>query len=379
MRLGIDASNIRGGGGVTHIRELLKEAEPQRYGFSEVRIWARAATLDKLEQRDWLELDHQPLLDGTILSRSYWQRYKLNKLAKNQCDLLFVPGGLLFSSFRPVVTMSQNLLPFEAKESARYGISYTRFRLRLLRRRQSQSFCAADGVIFLSNYAKATVEASIGKSMRSVSVIPHGVSSSFLCAPRSPRSPEECTSQRPFRILYVSIVDVYKHQEKVAAAVARLRREGVWIVLELVGPAYPPALRSLNRAIRTLDRNREFIRYGGAAYYADLPALYRNSDLFVFASSCETFGMILIEAMAAGLPIACSERGPMRELLQDGGCYFDPEDAGSIYDTLRQMYLDRNVRSQSAERAFAHAQTYSWKTCAERTFSFFASVAQAKG
>ena len=45
----------------------------------------------------------------------------------------------------------------------------------------------------------------------------------------------------------------------------------------------------------------------------------------IFASSCESSSCVLIENMASGLPIACSNRGPMPEVLKDGGVYFDPE------------------------------------------------------
>jgi hypothetical protein len=51
MRLGIDASNLRGGGGVTHLAELLRAAHPAAHGFDSVVIWASQATLARLEER----------------------------------------------------------------------------------------------------------------------------------------------------------------------------------------------------------------------------------------------------------------------------------------------------------------------------------------
>ena len=58
---------------------------------------------------------------------------------------------------------------------------------------------------------------------------------------------------------------------------------------------------------------------------AALPEHLREAELFVFASSCENLPNILIEGMAAGLPIACSRRPPMPEVLGDAGESFDPE------------------------------------------------------
>ncbi len=358
--------------------ELLRVAQPYRYGIRRVCVWASAETLSKLPRRDWLEHSHQPLLDKSILFRLLWQRYHLGRLARKHCDVLFVPGALIFSRFRPVVTMSHNMLPFEDRERARYGFSYTGLRLRLLYQKQRHSFRVADGVIFLSDYAKRTIEARIGCDIHRSATIPHGISSSFVRAPRSMRLPEEFTPERPFRMLYVSIVDMYKHQDKVAAAVARLKSEGHPIVLDLVGPAYRRALRVLDVTLARLDPGHEIIRYHGTIDHSKLPDRYSESDLFIFASSCENLPNILIEAMASGLPIACSDRGPMPEVLRDAGCYFDPEDSDSIYRALRQMYLDRDLRRRSAERALDYAQRYTWEACADHTFAFIAGAAAAR-
>ena len=51
-----------------------------------------------------------------------------------------------------------------------------------------------------------------------------------------------------------------------------------------------------------------------------MPEYLSKSNIFIFASSCENMPITLIEGMASGLPIACSDRGPMPEVLQDGGC-----------------------------------------------------------
>ena len=50
MRLGIDASNIRAGGGLTHLVALLRAGEPQKYGFEQVIVWCNAKTINKIEK-----------------------------------------------------------------------------------------------------------------------------------------------------------------------------------------------------------------------------------------------------------------------------------------------------------------------------------------
>ena len=54
MRLGIDASNLRAGGGLTYLRELIRHADPNKFGFTEIIIWAPESTLEKLVNHPWL-------------------------------------------------------------------------------------------------------------------------------------------------------------------------------------------------------------------------------------------------------------------------------------------------------------------------------------
>jgi glycosyltransferase involved in cell wall biosynthesis len=176
------------------------------------------------------------------------------------------------------------------------------------------------------------------------------------------------------RILYVSIVDVYKHQWHVAEAVARLRREGVPIAIEFVGDSYPKAGRRLRSALQRLDPQHAFLTVREAADHAALPQRYHTADLFVFASSCENLPNILLEAMAAGLPIATSSGGPMPEILGESGLYFDPLKPESIAKALRRLADDADLRGRLAAGAYARAGQFSWEQCAQSTFRFLASV-----
>ncbi|MCI0627040.1 MAG: glycosyltransferase family 4 protein [Acidobacteria bacterium] len=375
MRIGIDASNLRTGGGLTHLRELLEAAEPRRHNIEQVVIWAGQTTLEQLPCRCWLNRVHEPLLDEFLPVRLYWQQVKLPQLASRCCDLLFVPGGSYRGNSRPFVTMSRNLLPFEAGERRRYGVSWMFIKLLLLRFSQSQSLYGADGVIFLTKYAHSIVKQTTGLN-GSQPIIPHGVREHFFLMPRLQRPASDYSKDDPFRFLYVSTIDVYKHQWHVVEAVARLREKGLPLALELVGPAYPPALRRLNAVIERVDPQREFIHYRGPITHADLVGIYHQADGFVFASSCENMPNIVLEAMASGLPIACSDRGPMPEILGGGGIYFDPEEPSEIAQALDLLLNCPSLRKDCSSLAYQRAQRYSWKYCARQTFSYLVEVIQ---
>lgn len=379
MILGIDASNIRAGGGLTHLVELLGHADPPAHGFSRVVVWSGRATLDLLGDWPWLVKSHDARLDHSLPHRTFWQRFRLPASARAAgCDALLVPGGIHSGAFRPVVAISQNLLPFEWREVRRYGWSMMTLRLVALRWLQSRSFRRADGLIFLSRYARDVVMRAIITTRGRRVIVPHGVEERFLRAPRAQLPIDAYSPDRPFRIMYVSIIDMYKHQWHVAEAVALLRgtrRDGVPVVLDLVGPAYPPALDRLRQVLQRVDPAGEFVRYWGVVPHHELPARYAQADLCLFASTCENMPSILLEGMASGLPMACSRRGPMPEVLGDAGAYFDPEDPQEIARALGELIDSPELRREKALASFERARAYSWARCADETFGFLANVA----
>jgi glycosyltransferase involved in cell wall biosynthesis len=374
MRLGIDASNIRDGGGVTYLSELLSSAEPAAHGFANVVLWAGKRTMAEMPERSWLERSHVPALDRSLPVRLYWQQRKLPALARRHCDVLFVPGGNSGGQFKPYITVSHNLLPFESDELFRYGVSGLTAKFLLLRAAQKRSFERASGLIFLSDYARSVIE-KVAALESAKPIIPHGIHEKFFMPPRHARTIEECSERYPFKVLYVSKIEPYKHQWQVVEATAMLRNNGLPIELDLIGPAtHDGAARRLRKTIERVDPQRRFIHIREEIPHDELPAHYHDADLFVFASSCENLPNILLEAMAAGLPIACSNRGPMPEVLKDAGVYFDPEKPAQIAGSIITLVENTVMRSRHARAAYRYAQRYSWKQCAADTFSYLTEI-----
>jgi glycosyltransferase involved in cell wall biosynthesis len=378
LRVGIDASNLRGGGGITHLAALLSHLDIADAGVERIVVWGSRAVLGRLIERPWLVKSNPRELEGTAAARLAWRRRTLPRCARDECNLLFAPGGLCTDRFHPVVTMSRNMLPFQFREMARYGLSRMFLRLGLLRSAQRRSFQIADGVIFLSQFARETVLRATGPLSGLSIVIPHGIESKFFCEPRPARPAVDFTLNEPMRLLSVSIVDVYKHQWCIAEAVARLRQEGLPISVRFVGDAYAPAANRLSRVIHKHDPQREFLHYDGPVDHASLPGCYQGAEGFVFASSCENLPNILLEAMASGLPIACSDRQPMPEVLGPAGVYFDPTRPREIETALRQLFCDAELRRHLARAAHERAQQFSWSACARDTFRFLADVCALK-
>lgn len=377
LTVGIDASNLRQGGGITHLVELLRATEPSYLGIKRIIIWGGQATLNALDEYSWLDKRNLSVLDKSLFHRELWQRFSLSRAARDEgCEVLLVPGGSYAGNFSPVVTMSRNLLPFEMKELLRYGLSIRAIRLLVLRLTMSQSLRKADGIIFLTQYSHKAVLKVTGDLGGKTCIIPHGMHRRFNRAPKEQYSISNYDDENPYRIIYVSTIDNYKHQWNVVEAVKILRSNGMPIVLDLIGSSIQPALKRLNKVISKLDPGQSWVNYMGAISYNDLHKYYLQSDLGVFASSCENMPNILLETMASGLPIACSSNGPMPEILGDTGVFFDPEQAITITRALSKLINSSQLRSELSKASYERAQQYSWRRCAEETFGFLNSIAK---
>jgi len=378
MDLAVDACNISGGGGLTHLIHMLKAVVCADINFMNIHIWTSSATARKLPKRDWLVVHTPDWCNAGLLRRMLGQQLLLPALVKQAgCEVLFSPGGTLPAlSLVPMVTMSQNMLPFEPDRAALFGRwSWMRLKMRLLRIIQGRSFRRAQGVIFLTHYAQKAVTGALGGLRGLTVLVPHGIETRFVMAPRPQKDVWE-NDGHALRLLYVSIQMPYKHHVQLMDAVAQLFKQGRPIVLQMVGGNAGPYAELVRRKRLALDPDGVYLQDLGHVDFDRLHELYRKVDAFVFASSCENLPNILIEAMAAGLPIACSERGPMPEVLGDAGVYFDPEVPLSIASAIQKLGDDAPLRAQLAERAWQKAQAYSWARCARETLNFVSQVAQ---
>lgn len=372
--VGIDASRNRSGGAKAHLIGIISEGDPLKHGIREVHVWAFKTLLDSLPNKPWLVKHNPKALEGSLFSQVWWQRQSLPKEARQAgCAVLLNTDAGTVCRFRPAVTISQDMLSYEPGEIQRFGLSKARLRLILLRYMQNHSMRMSDGVIFLTKHAANVIQKSSGKLAR-IAFIPHGVGSEFK--QQILERPWPTSSDRPIRCLYVSNAAMYKHQWMVVRAIAALRKRGHNLKLTLAGGGAGRAKQLLDDEIAVSDPPGSFVELMGFVPPKELPQLLASADLFIFASSCESMPITLVEAMAVGLTIASSNRGPMPEVLADGGVYFDPEDADSIAAAVEEIITNEDLRLSIAKRAKMLSEQYSWARCAAETWDFVRAVAK---
>jgi glycosyltransferase involved in cell wall biosynthesis len=364
MILGIDASRCRSGGSINHLYGILCNLDYDLHNITEVHIWSYKKLLIQLPCNELLKKHSPKLLNKNLFFQLFWQLFFLKfECSKKKCDILFTADASSLCSFRNQVVLSQDLLSYEPGVASYFGFGFSRLRLFLIKLLQNRAFRNAKGVIFLTNYTANLIQSSCGLLENTV-VIPHGFDSDFSSLNRVADWENEiiCT--------YVSNTEFYKHQWSVVKAVEILRSKKYNIKIQLVGGGIGRAQKKLDSQIQKSDPKNKFVKQFDFLSKSEILGIFNGTHIFVFASSCETFGITLLEAMASGLPIVCSSRSSLPEVLLDGGEYFDPEDADSIADKIELLLNNKGYSNTLSKKAKEISSNYSWKRCSLETFTF---------
>lgn len=138
------------------------------------------------------------------------------------------------------------------------------------------------------------------------------------------------------------------------------------------------SLGSAEETVRRLGIS-ERVRFLGFVPDADLRALMSAARGLVYPSLYEGFGLPVVEAMAAGVPVVTSSRGALAELADGAALLVDPHDVGSIAGAMRQLVDDEDLGRRLSELGRARAANYSWKRTAEQTLGVYRAAIEGSG
>src|SRR6185436_9120617 len=102
---------------------------------------------------------------------------------------------------------------------------------------------------------------------------------------------------------------------------------------------------------------------------AELADLYRGARLTVCASSFEGFGLSVLESMACGTAVACSDMRSLREVAEDAAVYFPHDDSETMGQTISGLLEDAEYRRQLKYRGIYRAGLFTWETAAQLTLA----------
>lgn len=285
-------------------------------------------------------------------------------------DIEFYPSGnrrVLFRKAVSVVTC-HNLLPFDQGELCKISSMKELKYLNAVRRRQTRSFQRSNGVIFLSEFSRQIVCKQIFHINNST-VISHGIDDYYRIDIQ-----RNYHLNKTVNILYVSPIYQYKHQLEVIKAIKIARNiTNIDFRIKIIGGYKSSQVINIRNTVKSEGLD-DYVFIADEMKHGDLLDEYRSADIFVFASSCETFGITLLEAMGAKLPIACSLRTGLQNILKDGGVYFDPDDPQSIAISIITLASNYEVRRNCGNLAYKYSLEYKWADCSRNTFQYLNDI-----
>ncbi len=336
-------------------RELLRRLAAPPYDFELVGYSTRAPTAGALPRSIEVRVGRGP----TARWGSVWLQTGLRRhVLRDDLDLFWGPLQvlplLLPRDVRLVVTMHDLVFRrFPETMSWRNRV--------LLPRLVPPSLRRADLVTAVSETTAADVERELGVPREKLRVVPNGVAPSF-----APGDPDAASRT----LLFVGTREPRKNLGVLLDALILLLERNVWDgELALAGlrgwgaDALSERLRHplLEPRVRFLDYVQE----------EELPALYRGAQLFVLPSLYEGFGLPVLEAMASGVPVVCSDAPPFPEVAGDAALRVPATDAGALATAIERVWSDPARRAELREKGLAQAARFSWDTAAERLAACF--------
>jgi glycosyltransferase involved in cell wall biosynthesis len=265
-------------------------------------------------------------------------------------DLFHAPHYVVpLSPGAPTVVTIHDLIHLRRPEhAALHRRAYAAFMIR-------RAVGIAARIVAVSEETKRDLVAFDGRATGKCVVIPNGAAEGFFRAGEA--RPGERTGGAPY-LLFVGNDKPHKNLDGLLTAFARIRATRPDLELRLAG--VPPGTRT-GDGVRAL----------GFVPEEELPRLVAGARALVLPSFAEGFGLPVVEAQAAGTPVACSDLPALRESSGGAAVFFDPSAAGSIATTLDALLGDEAAWSRLRADGMRNAASLTWDRVAERTVALY--------
>lgn len=221
-----------------------------------------------------------------------------------------------------------------------------------------EASAGADAIIAVSRFTAAQVETLLGYPPSQIRVVHHGV---------SPRQIPNVAREKV--VLCVGAIQRRKNQAALVRAFAALPSDWMLVLAGSQGFAAAETLSEIERSPA-----RERIRITGYLSDAELSVWYARARIFAFPSFDEGFGMPVLEAMSAGIPVITSNRSALPEVAGDAAILIDPDQDEELASALRTLAADENVRQRFIALGRTRVSAFSWQKAIEKTLAVYRNL-----
>lgn len=359
MRIAIDARMIKPGsmhGIARYVFHLLKGLETRGLKHTIFMLVNRASPLERME---WP--DHMKLVEvgaDWISLREQWEIPKV--LRQLKADLFHAP-----SFVTPFVVPCRMIMTIHDLNHMVLPHFYTPFHQFYYRVIVRESIRRSQYVLTVSQFSKKEIVRTLGVPEDKIFVTYNGVSDHY----RPITDPDELAYVRdlyglaPRFILCVSNNKPHKNVQQLVRAFCYANLD---IPLVLACPVDHNLIR-----IAENHGKKHLVYFSKFIEEEHLPAVYASTELFVYPSTYEGFGLPPLEALACGTPVVVARSSSLPEVVGDNAIFTNPYDFKAIASALELGIRDLDVRSRLIERGIPHARRFSWAAMTDQTLAIY--------
>ncbi|HEV2236200.1 MAG TPA: glycosyltransferase family 1 protein, partial [Ktedonobacterales bacterium] len=285
-------------------------------------------------------------------------------------DVLFSPEYLT-----PAWTPVPRVVTFHDAMFLRRPQDYNPLWLALFRRVSLPALRRSDAIIVGAEYSAEDTAARAGLRRERIHVVPYG-------GPRATAASAPAGEIARFGVaagryvLHVGVLERRKNLVTLVRAFGLWRQQGAPADFKLVLAGQPgprPDLddsRAIRDAIAELNLGAHVVLTGHISS-EDRDALYRQASVVAIPSIMEGFGLPVLEAFAAGVPVVAARATSLPEVAGDGALFFDPEQPQDLANCLARVVSDPEQRAALLRAGAARLPRFTWERCAHGTYGVF--------
>lgn len=332
---------------------------------------------ERRANREFDLLTDIPNVEAMVPRGGLWQRFSavwrtLRVAADARCDGVALyhglsnelPAGLARRGIRSVVTIHDLIF-------LRYP-SYYKFVDRHIYRWKFRSACRrADRIIAVSECTKRDIVEFFGTDPDKIDVVYQGCDKMFS-QPVAEQTRREVAARYSLPGRYVLTVGTLEERKNLMAAVEALALLPDPVHLVAVGRTTPYTGRVMERAAELGLTGRVHILSNVA--YADLPAVYALSEVFLYPSRFEGFGIPIIEAMSVGVPVVAATGSCLEEAGGPSSKYVDPDDFDTLAETVEAIMSDDALRDEMIRAGREYVRRFSAENIARTMMNCYRHI-----
>lgn len=376
MRIGIEAQRL---------------FRPHKHGMDRVAL-ELIKNLQVLDQENEYFIFVKPDEDNKVISNTknfkiveieggpypIWEQFRLPKAAKAyHCDLLHCTSNTapiatqipLITTLHDIIFKEGNVLQQLASSASWYQKIGNLYRRLIV----NQVVKNSDQLITVSNFEKENIANSYKLLDTKIKTVHNGVNAHFT----SVIDPDQIVEVRQkyqlpkHYVLHLGNTDPRKNTARVLKAFDKyLKSTTEDIKLVLVGLDKPKLHEILNHLGLVEELNDKIVLTGYVAD-SDLPVIFNLSELFLFPSLREGFGIPIIEAMACGVPVITSDTSSMPEVAGDAAYLVDPFSTESIFNGMIKILTNESFKNNLIQKGFQRFSSFSWENAAKSVLEIY--------